>query len=46
MYDALVKQSLQLGISTKLKSPKTINCQEFNPQAMLEIKALFQNFNQ
>ena len=35
-----------LRISAELKNPKTINCQEFNPQAMLEIKALTQNYNQ
>ena len=33
-------------ISAELKNPKTINCQEFNPQAMLEIKTLTQDYNQ
>ena len=35
-----------LRISAELKNPKTINCQEFNPKAMLEIKTLSQDFNQ
>ena len=35
-----------LRISTELKNPKTINYQKLNPQTMLEIKNLLQDFSQ
>ena len=35
-----------MRISGELRSPKTINDQKLNPQAMQEIKKLTQNFSQ
>ncbi len=44
LIDILIIQILR--ISGELRSPKTINDQKLNPQAMQEIKKLTQNFSQ
>jgi uncharacterized membrane protein YccC len=44
LIDILIIQILR--ISGELRSPKTINDQKLNPQAMQEIKKLSQNFSQ
>ena len=44
LIDILIIQILR--ISGELRSPKTINNQKLNPQAMQEIKKLTQNFSQ
>ena len=44
LIDILIIQILK--ISGELRSPKTINDQKLNPQAMQEIKKLSQNFSQ
>ena len=44
LFDILSAQLL--SISAELKNPKTINNQQFNPQAMIAIKDLSRNFSQ
>ena len=44
LFDILSTQLL--SISAELKNPKTINNQQFNPQAMIAIKDLSRNFSQ